>query len=110
MSKDKIILTAKNISKTFPGVKALDKVEITLREGEVHALMGENGAGNSTLVKVITGVFMPDSGNIQYMGKKISPKSPEEAQRLGISTVYQEVSLCSNLSVAVKIYIGREPM
>lgn len=100
----------RNINKKFPGVVALSKVDFTLRAGEVHALMGENGAGKSTLIKVLTGVEELDSGEIHLSGidHPIVNKSPQEAQAIGISTVYQEVNLCSNLSVAENIFIGRE--
>ncbi|WP_113672851.1 sugar ABC transporter ATP-binding protein [Vallitalea guaymasensis] len=108
--KDSIILKMNHISKEFPGVKALDNVSLGIKKGEVHALMGENGAGKSTLIKVLTGVHKPDKGTIVYHNQKVSPKSPFEAQNIGISTVYQEVNLCPNLSVAENIYIGREPM
>jgi simple sugar transport system ATP-binding protein len=96
---------------TFPGVKALEDVDFTLNKGEIHALMGENGAGKSTLIKVLTGVYQMDSGEIHLEGvdHPIQNKSPEQAQEIGISTVYQEVNLCPNLSVAENIYIGREP-
>ena len=110
MNSNDIILSAKNISKSFPGVKALDNVQIQIEKGEIHALMGENGAGKSTFIKVITGVYIPDSGEIIFNDKQIKPRSPQEAQELGISTVYQEVNLCANLSVAENIFIGREPM
>jgi len=109
--EDKILLTMRNISKTFPGVKALDNAEITLRKGEIHALMGENGAGKSTLIKVLTGVYPFDSGEI-HMDDIDGPMvnhSPLEAQINGIATVYQEVNLCPNLSVAENLFIGREP-
>lgn len=105
-----IVLSLKHISKVFPGVKALDDVELNLYKGEVHALMGENGAGKSTMIKVITGVYPKTSGTIILNGKEIDPVSPEESQSLGISTVYQEVNLCPNLTVAENIYIGRQPM
>ena len=99
----------RGISKSFPGVKALKKVDFTLRRGEIHALMGENGAGKSTLIKVITGVYSKDEGKIFLEGHEgeISVHSPEEAQNLGISTVYQEITLCPNLSVSENMYIGR---
>lgn len=110
MSRNKeTILIMEHISKSFPGVKALDDVKLELKKGEIHALMGENGAGKSTLVKVLTGVYIPENGTMIYNNKKISPKTPQEAQKLGISTVYQEVNLCSNLTVAENIYIGRQP-
>ena len=109
--EDKILLTMRNISKTFPGVKALDNAEITLRKGEIHALMGENGAGKSTLIKVLTGVYPFDSGEIHMDGINgpMVNHSPLEAQINGIATVYQEVNLCPNLSVAENLFIGREP-
>ncbi|WP_195263735.1 sugar ABC transporter ATP-binding protein [Clostridium sp. 1001275B_160808_H3] len=110
MKEKDILLKMNNISIEFPGVKALDKVNFTLNSGEIHALMGENGAGKSTLIKVLTGVEKLDSGEIIFLGDKINPKSTYEAQVLGISTVYQEVNLCSNISVAENIFIGREPM
>lgn len=105
-----VILEMKGIEIQFPGVKALDKVDFTLRKGEVHALLGENGAGKSTLIKCLTGVHRMDAGEILLEGKQIHPNSPLEAQRLGISTVYQEVNLCPNLTVAENIFIGRQPM
>lgn len=110
MKEKDVLLKMNNISIEFPGVKALDKVNFTLEKGEIHALMGENGAGKSTLIKVLTGVEKLDSGEILFLGNKINPKSTYEAQVLGISTVYQEVNLCSNISVAENIFIGREPM
>ena len=103
------ILVMEGISKAFPGVQALEKVDFTLRRGEIHCLVGENGAGKSTLIKVLTGVNHPDAGNIFLEGNEIHTRSPEHAQTLGISTVYQEVNLCPNLSVAENILLGREP-
>ncbi len=105
----KPLLTMRKIYKVFPGVKALSDVDFTLRSGEIHALLGENGAGKSTLIKVLTGVEKLDSGQIELSGEEIRTKSPKHAQELGISTVYQEVNLCANLSVAENIFIGREP-
>lgn len=107
-----IVLSMKNISKEFPGVRALQNVDFTLRKGEIHALMGENGAGKSTLIKVLTGVHPKDSGHILLAGntgssREINVKSPQEAQNLGISTVYQEITLCPNLTVAENMFIGR---
>jgi len=98
------------IVKGFPGVKALSNVNLRLFPGEVHALMGENGAGKSTLIKVLTGVYSIDEGNVTLEGLPIHVTSPLEAQELGISTVYQEVNLCTNLSVAENIFIGRQIM
>jgi monosaccharide-transporting ATPase len=95
------------ISKSFPGVRALDNVDFTLRKGEIHALMGENGAGKSTLIKVITGVYEKDAGRIDLNGRPIHFKSPQEAQNMGIGTVYQEIPLCPNLTVAENMFIGR---
>lgn len=95
---------------TFPGVKALQNVDFTLREGEIHALMGENGAGKSTLIKCLTGVNDFEQGEIQMEGKSIRNHSTLDAQKNGISTVYQEVNLCPNLSVAENLFIGREPL
>ncbi len=104
-----IVLSMRAICKAFPGVRALQDVNFTLREGEIHALMGENGAGKSTLIKVLTGVYPKDSGQIHMAGinKEITIKSPQEAQNLGISTVYQEITLCPNLTVAENMFIGR---
>ncbi len=110
MTDGNVILQMKGISKTFPGVRALSSVDFSLRQGEVHALMGENGAGKSTLIKVLTGVEQPELGEIVLDGKHIQPASPLHAQKLGISAVYQEVNLCPNLSVAENIFIGREPL
>ncbi len=103
------IVEMKKINKTFPGVKALSDVDFRLFKGEVHALMGQNGAGKSTLVKVLTGVYKQDSGEMLLNGKAIGPDTPLAAQKLGINTVYQEVNLCLNLSVAENIFIGKEP-
>ena len=101
------ILKMEGISKSFPGVRALDNVDFTLRKGEIHALMGENGAGKSTLIKVITGVYEKDAGRIDLNGRPIHFKSPQEAQNMGIGTVYQEIPLCPNLTVAENMFIGR---
>jgi simple sugar transport system ATP-binding protein len=109
MSEPIPILEMKKINKDFPGVKALHEVNFRLFPGEVHAVMGQNGAGKSTLVKVLTGVHRPDSGEVLLQGKPIKPDSPLMAQKLGISTVYQEVNLCPNLSVAENIFIGKQP-
>ena len=104
-----VVLSMRNIGKSFPGVKALQHVDFTLRKGEIHALMGENGAGKSTLIKVLTGVYPKDEGEIYIDGVKdaITIRSPQEAQAYGISTVYQEITLCPNLTVAENMYIGR---
>lgn len=109
LEPDQNILVMEGISKAFPGVQALDEVSLTLRKGEILCLVGENGAGKSTLMKVLTGVDQPDSGKIIFDGREILPKSPQQAQALGISTVYQEINLCTNLTVAENILLGREP-
>ena len=105
-----VVLSMRKICKTFPGVRALHDVDFTLRKGEIHALMGENGAGKSTLIKVLTGVYQKDTGYISIDGvvEDISIRSPREAQDLGISTVYQEITLCPNLTVAENMFIGRD--
>ncbi|GAA3752763.1 sugar ABC transporter ATP-binding protein [Micromonospora maritima] len=97
------------ISKSFPGVRALDGVDFRLFPGEVHALMGENGAGKSTLIKVLTGVYGVDRGTVALAGEQVSFTGPMQATAAGVSTVFQEVNLCTNLSVAENIFIGREP-
>jgi simple sugar transport system ATP-binding protein len=103
------LLRLSGISKQFFGVRALHDVGLRLFPGEVHALMGQNGAGKSTLIKVLTGVFPADGGEMLLGGQPIRPASPQDAQALGISTVYQEVNLCPNLSVAENIFAGRYP-
>ncbi|GAA3413389.1 sugar ABC transporter ATP-binding protein [Streptosporangium vulgare] len=103
------IVRMSGIGKRFPGVKALDDVGFRLLPGEVHALMGENGAGKSTLIKVLTGVYGVDEGEIELAGEPVAFSNPSAAQQAGISTVYQEVNLCGNLSVAENIFVGREP-
>ncbi|MDR2486425.1 MAG: sugar ABC transporter ATP-binding protein, partial [Clostridiales Family XIII bacterium] len=106
---DEIVLSMRNICKSFPGVRALQNVDFALRKGEIHALMGENGAGKSTLIKVLTGVHPFDEGQVHIAGvdRPVKVRSPQEAQALGISTVYQEVTLCPNLTVAENLFIGR---
>ena len=105
---DRAVVRMTGITITFPGVKALDGVDLTLRAGEVHALMGENGAGKSTLIKALTGVYRVDSGGIEVDGEEHVFDGPDRAQRAGISTVYQEVNLCSNLTVAENVMLGHE--
>ncbi|MGD9159793.1 MAG: sugar ABC transporter ATP-binding protein [Desulfobacteraceae bacterium] len=104
------LLEIRRLSKSFPGVKALDSVNFTLKRGEIHALMGENGAGKSTLIKVLTGVHKKDSGFVKLEDKNFEASSPVDAARKGISTVYQEINLLPNLSIVENIYIGRQPM
>ncbi len=103
------LITVKGISKAFPGVVALENIDFDLRKGEIHALMGENGAGKSTLIKILTGVEQPDTGRIELENTLIQVRSPHHAQELGISPVYQEINLCTNLSVAENIMLGHEP-
>lgn len=103
-----VLLRLENISKAFPGVKALQNVRFELKKGEVHVLLGENGAGKSTLVKILSGVYKKDSGDIFIEEKKVDIDSPKKAQELGISTIYQELSLCPHLSVAENVFLGRE--
>ena len=109
MSSSDSLLVLHGVCKSFPGVKALANVDFTARRGEVHALMGENGAGKSTLIKVLTGVYRRDGGEMLFEGNPIDPHSPQQAQALGISTVYQEVNLVPHLSVAENICLGRQP-
>src|SRR5664279_1848057 len=103
------VLELSAIAIHFAGVQALGGVNLRLFAGEVHALMGQNGAGKSTLIKVLTGVYRADQGEMRLGGQRIEAASPLEAQQLGISTVYQEVNLCANLSVAENIFAGRYP-
>ncbi|MDR1626923.1 MAG: sugar ABC transporter ATP-binding protein [Spirochaetia bacterium] len=109
MPEEAVLLQMDNIDKMYPGVRALNKVSFTLRRGEIHSLCGENGAGKSTLIKILTGAEARDGGDVFLDGIPIFPRIPMDAQRLGISTVYQEVNLCPNLSVAENIFIGRQP-
>ncbi|RDL48871.1 Ribose import ATP-binding protein RbsA [Ensifer sp. M14] len=103
------LLSATRIDKIFPGAKALDKVDFHLRRGEVHALLGENGAGKSTLVKCLTGAYRRDGGTILLDGVEVDPRDTFNAQKLGIGTVYQEVNLLPNLTVAENLFLGRQP-
>lgn len=103
------LISMENISKSFPGVKALDQVSFQLKAGEVHALLGENGAGKSTLMKVLTGVYHKDEGVIKINGKEVDIADPKTAQELGISIIHQEFNLLPHLTVAQNIFIGREP-
>ena len=105
-----VILTMKGIDKSFPGVHALDHVDLEVRKGEVHALMGENGAGKSTLMKVLTGIYSKDSGTITYEGREVEFHNPREAQEAGIVIVHQELNMMNHLTVAQNIFIGREFM
>ena len=109
MNDPKDIVKMLGITKSFPGVMALEDVDFSLRRGEIHALVGENGAGKSTLIKVLTGVEQPDQGTIELDDKSVQVRSPQHSQELGISTVYQEVNLCTNISIAENILLGHEP-
>lgn len=105
-----VILTMNSIDKSFPGVHALDHVNLEVKKGEVHALMGENGAGKSTLMKVLTGIYTKDEGTITYEGKEVEFANPRDAQAAGIVIVHQELNMMSHLTVAQNIFIGREKM
>lgn len=102
------VLELKGITKAFPGVKALDRVHFQLKKGEIHALMGENGAGKSTFIKIITGVHLPDEGEIILNGVRTQINSPKDAQRLGIAAIYQHVTCFPDLSVTENIFMGHE--
>ena len=108
-SDNPLVLAATGIDKSFPGAKALDQVDFSLRRGEVHALLGENGAGKSTLVKCLTGAYRRNAGRIVLDGVEVDPRDTLEAQNLGIGTVYQEVNLLPNLTVAENLFLGRQP-
>lgn len=103
------LLEARAIGKSFLGIKALDGVDFTLERGEIHALLGENGAGKSTLIKILTGVYTRDLGSVALDGLEITPANVADAQKLGIGTVYQEVNLLENLTVAENLFLGRQP-
>jgi len=104
------VLELKNISKAFPGVKALDSVNLKLRPGTVHALCGENGAGKSTLMKIINGIYKMDAGEIWYRGERITPQSPKQMLNMGVATIHQELSPILDLSIGENIFLGREPL
>ncbi|KPF85876.1 sugar ABC transporter ATP-binding protein [alpha proteobacterium AAP38] len=103
------LLSARGLTRTYPGVRALDGVDLTLRAGEIHALLGENGAGKSTLINLLTGAQPIEAGSIHLDGREVRPRSPADAAASGIVAVYQEITLLPNLSVAENIYLGREP-
>lgn len=110
MPSNNVLVEIKDVSKHFPGVKALDHVSLSIRRGEVHALSGENGAGKSTLIKILTGVYTYDEGSIFFDGSPVAFKSTNESQKAGIGSVYQELNMIPYLSVAENIYIGDYPM
>ena len=103
-----VIVSMKNITKTFPGVKALDNVNFELRSGEVMALLGENGAGKSTLMKILSGVYTRDEGSMAILGKEYGDLSPKQAQEVGVAIIHQELNMCRHLSVAENMFLGRE--
>lgn len=106
---DNLLISMEGIDKSFPGVKALDQCHFDLRAGEVHALVGENGAGKSTMMKVLSGIYAKDAGRILYKGKEVEIPTPRAAQDLGISIIHQELNLMPHLTLAQNIFIGREP-
>lgn len=110
MSERTPILSVRNVSKHFGGVQALDKVSFDIFPGEVVALAGDNGAGKSTVIKAISGVFQYDTGDILLDGRRIAFATPQEARDAGIETIYQDLALADNLSIGANIFLGREPM
>jgi ABC-type sugar transport system ATPase subunit len=104
------ILELKGISKAFPGVQALQNVDLSLRKGEIHALLGENGAGKSTLIKILSGAYSKDHGEFLFDGGPVTIRNPHHAQQLGISTIYQEFNLAPHLTVPENIFLGHLPM
>lgn len=108
MNTDELLLWAKGITKRFGGVVALSDVDFSVGYGEVVGLVGDNGAGKSTLVKIISGALRPDAGTIYFQGKPVYLDSPATARRLGIETVYQDLALVEQMSVAENIFLGRE--
>src|SRR3989304_4538519 len=105
-----VLLAAHGISKSFPGVRALDNVPLSVRRGRLHALLGENGAGKSTLMNILAGVLPPDDGQLVLDGRVGRYNNPREAQEAGISIFFQELNLIPHLSVAENIFLGREPL
>ena len=109
MAPEPPLLSMSGISKSFPGVRALDGVDLDVQAGEVHCLLGQNGAGKSTLIKVLAGAHQPDTGTIRWRGEEVTLRSPIAAMRLGIATIYQELDLVEHLSVAENVHLGHEP-
>ena len=105
---DEVIVRMEHITKTFPGVKALDDVHFELRAGEVMALLGENGAGKSTLMKILSGVYTRDGGEMEIFGKSYGDLTPKGAQALGVAIIHQELNMCRHLSIAENMFLGRE--
>jgi ribose transport system ATP-binding protein len=109
MAPEPPLLSMSGITKSFPGVRALDGVDLDVQAGEVHCLLGQNGAGKSTLIKVLAGAHQPDTGTIRWRGEAVTLRSPIAAMRLGIATIYQELDLVEHLSVAENVHLGHEP-
>lgn len=109
MDNTQPLLQMKEISKSFPGVKALDRVSLEVQAGEIHALLGENGAGKSTLIKILGGLQPPDEGDIYFDGRKVEIKDVSFSESIGISVIHQELCLAPNMTVAENIFLGREP-
>ncbi len=109
MASEPPLLSMSGITKSFPGVRALDGVDLDVQAGEVHCLLGQNGAGKSTLIKVLAGAHQPDTGTIRWRGDDVTLRSPIAAMRLGIATIYQELDLVEHLSVAENVHLGHEP-
>lgn len=103
------ILAMEHITKTYPGVKALDDVSISFIQGEVHAVMGENGAGKSTLMKILNGMIPADGGEIRFHGEKVAIRNPRDARALGIAMIHQELNPIKDLTVAENMFVGRYP-
>jgi len=103
------IIQIQNITKSFPGVTALDQINLDIHEGEVHVLVGENGAGKSSLIKILCGIYQPDEGLIRYQGRNYAPQNANDAIKAGIRVVYQELNLISYLSIAENIFFERLP-
>ncbi|EFL36038.1 D-xylose ABC transporter, ATP-binding protein [Streptomyces viridochromogenes DSM 40736] len=109
MAPEQPLLSMSGITKSFPGVRALDGVDLDVQAGEVHCLLGQNGAGKSTLIKVLAGAHQPDTGRLRWRGEDVTLRSPIAAMRLGIATIYQELDLVEHLSVAENVHLGHEP-
>ncbi|MFJ8046839.1 sugar ABC transporter ATP-binding protein [Streptomyces luteogriseus] len=109
MAPEPPLLSMSGITKSFPGVRALDGVDLDVQAGEVHCLLGQNGAGKSTLIKVLAGAHQPDTGTVRWRGEEVTLRSPIAAMRLGIATIYQELDLVEHLSVAENVHLGHEP-
>lgn len=109
MAPEPPLLSMSGITKSFPGVRALDGVDLDVQAGEVHCLLGQNGAGKSTLIKVLAGAHQPDTGTIRWRGEEVTLRSPIAAMRLGIATIYQELDLVEHMSVAENVHLGHEP-